>query len=397
MVGVNVLRPSSVPDFTRDVVCVLGLPFDVISLEQVAARVRSARLSRTPLLLATANLNFIVAARNNAPFRQAIIHSQLNLADGMPIVWVAKLLRVPLPARVAGSSLFERLQESSSEAPVKVFFFGAPDGVAEQACHRVNALQGGVCCVGYESPGFGTVESMSSDDQIRRINEAQPDFLVVALGAEKGLAWIERNFAGLEAPVVSHLGAVVGMAAGHIHRAPPRWQRWGLEWLWRIKEEPFLWRRYWSDAKVFSRLLAGSVLPLWWHQVVEGAAARASGVRATGMTRGGAFHLRLIRVSVDEGDGEAQSLSSLRAQLASAAASGLPVVVEAQDLVHIDGRVLGLLMLLYGHLRDRSMSFTIQGVSACLRRQFRWHEALFLLDADSAVAPTSWGQPREVA
>jgi N-acetylglucosaminyldiphosphoundecaprenol N-acetyl-beta-D-mannosaminyltransferase len=397
MEGLNMLRPLSAPDFTRDVVCVLGLPFDVISLEQVEARVRSARTSRAPLLLATANLNFIVAARSNAQFRQAIIHSQLNLADGMPIVWVAKLLRVPLRVRVAGSSLFERLQQASSETALNVFFFGAPDGVAEQACHRVNASRGGVCCVGYESPGFGTVESMSSDDQIRRINEAKPDFLVVALGAEKGLAWIERNFAKLEAPVVSHLGAVVGMAAGHIRRAPPRWQRWGLEWLWRIKEEPSLWRRYWSDAKVFSRLLVGSVLPLWWHQVFEGASARSSGVRATGLTQGGAFHLRLSRVSAGEEGDEAQSLSSLRAELASAAASGLPVVVEAQDLVHIDGRVLGLLMLLYGHLRDRSMSFSIQGVSPRLRRQFRWHEALFLLEADSAVAPTGWGHPREVA
>lgn len=390
-------RPLSVPDFTRDVVCVLGLPFDVTSLEQVAERVRAARISRAPLLLATANLNFIVAARGNAQFRQAIIHSQLNLADGMPIVWVARLLRVPLRVRVAGSSLFERLQEASSEAPLKVFFFGAPDGVAEQACHRVNEMHGGVCCVGYESPGFGTVESMSSDDQICRINQAKPDFLVVALGAEKGLAWIERNFAKLDAPVVSHLGAVVGMAAGCIRRAPPRWQRWGLEWLWRIKEEPFLWRRYWSDAKVFCRLLAGSVLPLWWHQVVAGAAGRAGGIRATGMTWGGAFHLRLGRGGADEGDDEAHSLSSLRTQLASAAASGLPVVVEVQDLVHIDGRVLGLLMLLYGHLRDRSMSFSIQGVSPRLRRQFRWHGALFLLDADSAVAPTGWGHPREVA
>jgi N-acetylglucosaminyldiphosphoundecaprenol N-acetyl-beta-D-mannosaminyltransferase len=146
------LRPLSAPDFTRDVVCVLGLPFDVISLEQVEARVRSARTSRAPLLLATANLNFIVAARSNAQFRQAIIHSQLNLADGMPIVWVAKLLRVPLRVRVAGSSLFERLQQASSETALNVFFFGAPDGVAEQACHRVNASRGGVCCVGYESP-----------------------------------------------------------------------------------------------------------------------------------------------------------------------------------------------------------------------------------------------------
>jgi exopolysaccharide biosynthesis WecB/TagA/CpsF family protein len=170
-------------------------------------------------LLATANLNFIVAARSNAQFRQAIIHSQLNLADGMPIVWVAKLLRVPLRVRVAGSSLFERLQQASSETALNVFFFGAPDGVAEQACHRVNASRGGVLRR-LRIPGFGTVESMSSDDQIRRINEAKPDFLVVALGAEKGLAWIERNFAKLEAPVVSHLGAVVGMAAGHIRRAP---------------------------------------------------------------------------------------------------------------------------------------------------------------------------------
>lgn len=383
------------PDFGREVVCVLGLPFDVIDVEQVAEQVRLAARSRSSLLLATANLNFVVTARRNPHFRQAILHSHLSLADGMPIVWIARLLGLPLRIRVAGSSLFEYLQLAAPAQAIKVYFFGAQDGVAERASQYLNDPPRGLHCVGFESPGFGSIESMSSDAQIERINAARPDFLVVALGAEKGLAWIERNLAKLDAPVISHLGAVVGMTAGSIRRAPLRWQQWGLEWLWRIKEEPGLWRRYWSDAKVFAGLLLGGVLPLWWRGLGRSRRAAALSLGVSEATRGGAFHLVM---SSDPGQaGPDTGLASLRGGLARAAASGLPVVVEVQDLVHIDARVVGLLMLLYGHQRDHALPFSIQGVGSALRRDFRWHGAMFLLDGEPPVRAGKWGQPRGVA
>jgi len=91
---------------------------------------------------------------------------------------------------------------------------------------------------------------------LQAINASQADFLVVALGAKKGQAWILHNLEHLQVPVVSHLGAVVNFVAGTVQRAPAAWQRAGLEWLWRIKEEPALFGRYWNDGL--------ALFGLWW-------------------------------------------------------------------------------------------------------------------------------------
>jgi N-acetylglucosaminyldiphosphoundecaprenol N-acetyl-beta-D-mannosaminyltransferase len=182
----------------------------------------------------------------------------------MPLIWMSRLLGVPLPERVTGSGLFERLRTDplpSGEAPIKVFFFGGPPGVAEVASRNLNAKPGGLVCVGFETPGFGSVDDMSTPDVLARINASKADFLVVALGAVKGQAWIQRNRAQLSVPVISHLGAVVNFVAGTVSRAPSWIQKTGLEWLWRIKEEPTLWRRYWHDGTALIKLLFGQLLP----------------------------------------------------------------------------------------------------------------------------------------
>ena len=90
------------------------------------------------------------------------------------------------------------------------------------------------------------------------MNAARPDFLVVSLGAAKGQAWIMRNLHRLDVPLVSHLGAVVNFVAGEVRRAPRWMQRSGLEWAWRVKEEPALLRRYAGDAL--------RLLPLAWRE-----------------------------------------------------------------------------------------------------------------------------------
>ncbi|MCD8512378.1 MAG: WecB/TagA/CpsF family glycosyltransferase, partial [Nitrincola sp.] len=97
-------------------------------------------------------------------------------------------------------------------------------------------------------PGRGDVASMSTPEIIEKINLSQADFLVVSLGAKKGQAWILHNLDKIQVPVVSHLGAVVNFVAGTVKRAPKVWQKLGLEWLWRIVEEPYLWKRYASDG-----------------------------------------------------------------------------------------------------------------------------------------------------
>src|SRR5262249_43573741 len=145
---------------------------------------------------------------------------------------------------------------------LKVFLFGGGEGVAAVAGRLLNAARTGLSCVGTMNPGFGTMEDMSRDDIIGAVNASDADFLVVSLGARKGQLWLHRNHNRLTIPVRAHLGAVLNFAAGTVKRAP-RWLRaCGLEWMWRIKEEPGLWRRYAHDGLVLVRLVFTRVLPL---------------------------------------------------------------------------------------------------------------------------------------
>lgn len=371
-------QEGQLPDFSRDLWCILGLPFDRLSLAQAAARMQRAASHRQRCFLSTPNLNFAVACLDDAAFRNSVIQSDLSVADGMPLVWIARALGVPIKERVAGSSLFQALREQrppAGQAPLRVFFFGGPPGVAQQADQQLNASPAGLRSVGYASPGFGSIEEMSQPETLARINASQADFLVVALGAKKGQAWIQHNLAQLRTPLVSHLGAVVNFVAGTVSRAP-RWaQKSGLEWLWRIKEEPKLWRRYRDDGMALLRLLATRVLPAMW-------AARQRPAPT-------AFDQAEIACRRSQGDCEvmlggalgAPNIARLRAALTQAAPGHDAVLIDCTRLHYIDGAALASLMLLYGHCARQGRPWAMINVSAGVRRQLQLQCAAYLLEA----------------
>src|SRR5580704_14890543 len=103
---------------------------------------------------------------------------------------------------------------------------------------------------------------MSRDQIVDIVNSSNADIQAVSLGAQKGQLWLHRNRGRLTIPIRAHLGAALNFQAGTVKRAPPTLRRWGLEWLWRIKEEPHLWIRYWDDGIALLRLLLTRVLPL---------------------------------------------------------------------------------------------------------------------------------------
>jgi N-acetylglucosaminyldiphosphoundecaprenol N-acetyl-beta-D-mannosaminyltransferase len=326
-------------DLGRELHCLLGLVFDAITLDEAVRRVRRCAREATRCFVSTPNVNFAIAAQRDAAFRDSVLHSDLSLADGMPIVWLARWLGVPVTERVAGSDLFERLVTEPGQ-PLGVYFFGGAPGVAAAAGERLNARAGGLRCVGHESPGFGSVEEMSSAAQIERINASGADFVVVALGAKKGQAWIERNRARLSAPLISHLGAVVNFAGGTVLRAP-RWaQRTGLEWLWRIKEEPALWQRYLRDGIALAGIVATRVLPRaararWKRAEVEACEAGSFEL----VPDAGAAVLRL------RGTWTSNRLAPLRRELARLLREGRTVQVDIEHVTRVDSALPALLLL----------------------------------------------------
>jgi N-acetylglucosaminyldiphosphoundecaprenol N-acetyl-beta-D-mannosaminyltransferase len=370
-------------DLGRRLEALLGLPFDALTLDEAVAEVRRCARERRRCFVSTPNVNFAVAAHGDAAFRASVLHSELSLADGMPIVWAARLLGVRLPERVSGSDLFERLQREPGE-PLKVFFFGGPEGVAERAAAALNARGGGLRCVGFDSPGFGSVEAMSGEDRIARINASGADFVVVSLGARKGQAWIERNRARLAPPVISHLGAVVNFVAGEIRRAPPAWQRLGLEWLWRIKEEPALWRRYAGDGLALLRLLLRALAA-----GARGGPARREPAVLTVERRPGLALLRL------QGHWTREAAPRLAAEAARALRAGEAVQVDAGAATALDGRVVALLMLIDGWQPGGPRALRPGALPAAVRASLRRCGADFLCEA--ALSRSQPGEEQRAA
>jgi len=355
------------------VYCLLGLTFDAIDLTEAEHRIRSSARHRTPCFLSTPNLNFLVVCQTDVAFRDSVINSDLNLADGMPIVWLSRLLGIPIHERVAGATLFERLRQSTNEK-LSVYFFGGPDGVAEAACKQLNVENKGMTCVGYASPGFGSVEDLSSDEIIRRINASNADFLVVALGARKGQAWIEHNRHRLNTPIISHLGAVVNFVAGTVTRAPAWLQKIGLEWLWRIKEEPTLWKRYAQDGVDLLALLATCVIPyalfLWCHD--RKYRKPEMSIVATDVTEN-SYILRPC------GHWTKDNIAVMRNHFMSAVATDKDILVDMQKVSYVDSAFIGLLMLVNAEQTKNQKGMTISGTQKLTRQIFQYCRADSLL------------------
>ncbi|OQK17045.1 hypothetical protein AU255_03870 [Methyloprofundus sedimenti] len=343
---------------SRNVWSILGLPFDLVNLAEAVVVTQSAVDNAQRCFLTTPNLNFLIAAQSDQAFFQSVVDSDLSIADGMPIVWVAKLLGIPIAERVAGSDLFAHLSKlQGREKKISVFFFGGQAGIAERASQAINANSVAMSCCGFYDPGFVSVDKMSSPEIIELINQANPDFLVVALGAGKGQSWIQKKRLALNAPVISHLGAVINFVAGHVERAPVFWQRLGVEWLWRIKQEPDLWQRYFFDGLAFLKLLLCKVLPL---AVYDGYLKRTSDFNepASIAYDAGAQVIHLM------GSVKFAELQAIKAFLkAVLEGENGDVVLACGQLTYIDGAFIGSLLLFQRHLNEQDRQLYLLGLT----------------------------------
>lgn len=338
-------------DFQRDVWCLFGLPVDNLTMASTKTLLRERVNQEGTTVLSTINVNWVVQSFADPEFRSAILNSDLVTLDGKPLLWLAKLLGCPMRETVPGSSLIEELMAEESHTPLTIFLFGGEGNTAELAMDRINQGKGGLRAVGALNPGFGTVEEMSSDAIFDAINSTKPDILLVALGAQKGTQWIERNRNQLNAKIISHLGATINFLAGTVKRAPRFMQGYGLEWLWRIVQEPKLFSRYALDGLVLLRVLL-SRLPLWLRYLVwcrsfsrelrSGTEQWQESERAATVTLGFCPQL---------GHG-------LRDLVCRAVLTDKELVLDFQDTKYANGAFLGLLLLLQKHQQRKGKRLT---------------------------------------
>lgn len=337
-------------------VCILGVPFDAVTMDEALARIAAMVASGRPHYVVTPNVDFLVQARNNPELRRVLGEADLVLCDGQPLVWASRWLGNPLPERVAGSDLAPRLIAQAERLGHRLFLLGATADANEEACRRLRARHPRLRIAGHYAPPFAPLEKMNHAEMIRRVRAAEPDLLIVGFGCPKQELWMARHGEALGVPVCLGLGGTIDFLAGRVRRAPAWMRRSGLEWAYRLRQEPRrLYRRYWTDLRCFGTAL----LAQWWR--LERAApasrpgalslrARASGqeVQATGAFDRAALEraAELCR-RVGEGDGDCR--------------------VDLAAVEHLDSTGAAMLALWQRKLRRAGRRLVVAGASRRVR------------------------------
>ena len=236
-----------------------GAKIDVVDMSQAVDRVTSwvddgdeCRFVVTP------NVDHAVLLNTNADLRAVYKDANLVLADGWPIVLAAKLLGKPLPERVAGSDLVPALFNTTKGGgrPLRAYLLGAAEGVADRAAMKIHDRWPNVQVVGTYSPPLGFEKDDEENQRIlEKIATAEPDIVVVGLGAPKQELWVHKHRKGIKAKAALCVGATIDFIAGEKKRAPKWIQAIRCEWLYRMVSDPKrLVKRYAKDAYVFPQL-----------------------------------------------------------------------------------------------------------------------------------------------
>jgi len=256
----NRVEPADpVPSPERTVIA--DVPIDAIGMDDTIARLQAGIRFRAFTQVCTVNLDFLTNARRHQDVRRVLLGSEVNLADGAPVLWLARILGRPIPARVAGSDLVPALMAVAAREGYRVFLLGGEDGVAEEAATRLVERYPGLLIAGVHEPSRAPLEAMDHDKLVRLVNDADTDILLVALGHPKQDRWIAQNRDALHASVAIGVGCVFDLIAGRRGRAPSWMGSAGLEWLYRVAHEPRrLGGRYAGDAWCLATVLLPAVL-----------------------------------------------------------------------------------------------------------------------------------------
>lgn len=214
---------------------VLGCKIDRLTLDASAERCRRAIESGGYLQQISINAAKVVAMRDDAALREIAARSGLVNADGVSIVWAARALGSPLPGRVTGIDLMDRLLALAEEGGHGVYLLGARVEVLEEAVRRLLERLPRLHIAGYRDGYFDAEEVESVKAEIRSSGAA---LVFVAMGSPRTERWLGAHGHDLGVGVAMGVGGSLDVMAGRSRRAPASVQRLGLEWLYRLLQEP---------------------------------------------------------------------------------------------------------------------------------------------------------------
>jgi N-acetylglucosaminyldiphosphoundecaprenol N-acetyl-beta-D-mannosaminyltransferase len=245
-------NPALAPSLRRDPgsrVLLYGLYVDSLTMDQVIERCEQALRARARLQIGVVNAAKIVAMEKDKALRDSLVECDLILADGQSVVWASQLLRPPLPERVTGIDLFERLLVHAEQHDRSVFLLGATDAALSKLQENLLSQFPGLRIAGVRNGYFKEAESPEVAEQIRK---SGADMLFIGISSPKKEKFFATYGPTLGVPILHGVGGSFDIFAGITKRAPVRWQKLGMEWAYRLVQEPRrMWRRYLTTNTAF--------------------------------------------------------------------------------------------------------------------------------------------------
>jgi N-acetylglucosaminyldiphosphoundecaprenol N-acetyl-beta-D-mannosaminyltransferase len=258
---------------------VLGCPLDVVTMEQAVARCEAAISSGHYLQHMSINAAKLVALRDDPQMRRMVRDCGLITADGQSVVWAARLLGARLPERVAGIDLMTRLLEAAEAGGHSIFVLGARREVLDTALRRLRERHPRLRVAGSRDGYYAESEAAEVGEEIRA---SGADILFVAMSSPRKEYFLGERGAALGVPFVMGVGGSIDVVAGVTTRAPRVLQKLGLEWAYRLAQEPRrLARRYFTTNARFAWMVLRAFLTRRGSAVVCAASdePRAAAVR----------------------------------------------------------------------------------------------------------------------
>lgn len=232
----------------------LGVPIDSLTFDETVSSAIHAMRSGKLTQHVAINVAKLVKARQDPELWRDIAESDIVGIDGMGIVWAARALGIPVPERVAGVDLMERLLKICADEGFRPYFLGARQDVLRRAVGRAKKRWPGLEFAGYRN---GYFHAGDERDIVTAIRSSGADCLFIGMPTPRKERFLHAYRDVLDVPFIMGVGGGIDVLAGHVRRAPVAMRRSGLEWLYRIYQEPGrMWWRYASTNARFAGLVA---------------------------------------------------------------------------------------------------------------------------------------------
>ena len=234
---------------------------DVVDFNGALTRIGDLVAAGAGGYVVTPNVDHLCLAEDDPELVAAYESASLSLLDGVPLLWLARLIGQPLPGKISGSDLLLPLLRRAAEQGWRVYFLGGAPGIGARAAEILRQQLPSLQVVGMDAPSLGFERDPAAQAAVlAQIAVARPQLLLVALGCPKQEKWMFQARAGYAPAVALGIGASLDFIAGKVRRAPAWMSRVGLEWLYRLLQEP---RRMASRYLVRDRAIVGIAWRAW--------------------------------------------------------------------------------------------------------------------------------------